>query len=114
MNNFDNIRKNMSFHEFAQWLKEYCDNDEAPWRTWFNDTYCAECPGEIVQYTYKGGQVHECPCTWCEVHDKCYFFQDSDVKRPPSILNMIEMWLRAEVENNNKDIFDDYNIALNG
>ena len=100
MTNYDKLKKDTSFHEFAQWLDLYGNFEGAPWMIWFNKMYCDQCPSTTVSYTYKNGEKHECPCAWCEVHDGCIYFPERTSKEPPSSLEIIELWLCAEAEEN--------------
>ena len=92
MTNFEKL-KSMSVEELAKWLNENGQFDTAPWTLWFDQKYCKNCediecksPDDSRKYI----------CAYCEIYDNCRFFPDySDV---PDNLEVIKMWLKAEVE----------------
>lgn len=87
---FDKIKsKNIS--ELADWLDKYCMTDNSPWIDWFDNNYCNKCESEIV-YVEKLNQKLE--CSWCELNDKCRYFQELD--EVPDCKKVIEMWLESE------------------
>lgn len=90
--------KSMSMEEFAEWLDSFPTHDNAPWTDWWCKTYCDRCDTEIVRISdlYKDHcGCEEVECAWCEIHNKCRFFQYKD--DTPDTLEMIKMWLESEV-----------------
>ena len=90
MKNVDKI-KSKNIDELAEWLDTYCYSEDAPWLKWWNDKYCNNCPAEIGKYV---GSDKEMEFAWCELHDKCKFFQDMD--GVPSCKDIAKMWLEIE------------------
>ena len=86
--------KSKSLDEFAEWLDRYdsCYRD-SPWMNWWNKKYCDNCPSEIGRFEGSNRDVEFC---WCELYDKCKFFQDMD--KIPNNKEMIKMWLESEGE----------------
>ena len=84
--------KSKSIDEFAEWLDEHGAFDGSPWINWWQENYCNKCEPEIVKTLIF---EKESKCCWCELHDKCKFFQDmNDV---PTNKDIIKMWLENEV-----------------
>ena len=95
MNNFENL-KAMSTDQLAEWLDEHGAFDSAPWTLWFDKRYCANCPSETTLIPDCGAEpVYYTPrtCAWCEIHDKCRFFQDLD--DVPYGKDIVKMWLET-------------------
>ena len=90
MRNIDKI-KSKSFDEFAKWLDQYCSFEDSLWVKWYNDKYCNNCPSEIGKFEGSDREIEFC---WCELYDKCKFFQD--MEESPNSLEMIKMWLESE------------------
>ena len=90
MKNVDKI-KSKSIDEFAKWLDKYCSFEDSPWVSWWNDKYCNNCPSEIGKFEDSDREVE---FAWCELHDKCRFFQDMDCV--PNSVQMVKMWLESE------------------
>lgn len=90
MTAFQNF-KSMTIDELAEWLDKYGDFDAAPWMEWFDKNYCNKCEGVNV----TNGMYHTYEYAWCELHNKCKFFQDmNDV---PDSKQTVKMWLESEV-----------------
>lgn len=89
---FDNF-KNKNIDELAEWLSEYCSFDQAPYWRWWDKNYCNKCEPEIA---YLFSSDKESKCAWCELYDKCKFFQD--MNEIPDSKEIIKMWLLSEVE----------------
>lgn len=89
---FENI-KAMDIDKFAEWYEEICayDNDD-PAIKWWNDTYCNRCEQVIGKYLNSDREMDFC---WCELYDKCQFFQNMD--RVPDSKEMIKAWLESEL-----------------
>ena len=82
---FESFKAN-NIDELAEWLDKYivCI-DEAPWTLWWDKNYCKKCAAEVVNFDEYG---------YCELHDKCRFFQDMyDV---PDNKCVIKLWLESE------------------
>ena len=91
--NFEHL-KSMSIEELAAWLDEHGQFDNSPWMTWWNQTYCKNCPDIMCHYEDSD---YEFPCAYCELHDnKCMFFPDMD--EIPDCEQIVKMWLEVEVE----------------
>ena len=95
MTNFIKLQS-MSVEDLAEWLDTNTQWDGSPWCKWFDETYCKNCPPEVVEVESDWG--HECECGWCELYGKCRYFQD--MEDVPSSTEILKMWLEAE-ENNN-------------
>lgn len=85
--------KSMDIDEFTKWFKENCMHDGDPAIKWWDKTYCNKCEPEISTSPIFDGEME---FAWCELHNKCRFFQDIDEK--PSNKQMIKMWLESEVD----------------
>ena len=90
MRNVDKI-KSKSLDEFAEWLDKYGAFDDSPWLNWWNENYCSKCDSEVIKTLIF---ENETECAWCELHNKCRFFQDMD--EVPDSKQMIKMWLESE------------------
>ena len=102
MNRYEQLNsKPLSLKELALWIDINGHHDESPWLTWFNEKYCDKCEPEIVnaencleklgfELLYKNSTE----CSYCEVYKECRFFNGKN----PSTLEIIEMWLKEEVE----------------
>jgi len=96
--------QNMSIDEFAEWLDKNCMFDNSPWMNLFNEKYCSKCESikckyadaeeklGITPFSYSG----EIECAYCELENKCRFFQELD--DVPDNKEMIKMWLEEEAE----------------
>lgn len=98
MTNFENI-KAMNIDETTVWLDKYGKFDNSPWKQWFNEKYCSNCPvehGYLPDYT--GMETWHVPTefSYCELHDKCRFFPDMD--ETPYNKDIIKMWLEEVVK----------------
>lgn len=103
MNNFKRIQS-MTIDELAEWLDKNCMFDNSPWLNSFNEKYCEKCESikckyagaeeklDITPFSYSG----EIECAYCELENKCRFFQDLD--DVPDNKEMIKMWLEEEAE----------------
>lgn len=102
MNNFEKL-KSMTVNEFAEWLAENCQSDEAPWTWWFDENYCKKC--EPITCKIEAINIgleplypeQEVDCAWCELHQKCKYFQELD--NVPDSTEIIKMWLNHEITN---------------
>lgn len=89
---FEKIKR-MNVDEFVELLDKYEVIDDAPWIEWFDNNYCKRCKPEIARYKDSDKDME---FAWCELHDKCRFFQDMD--EIPSTKQTIKMWLEGEVD----------------
>lgn len=93
MNNYNKFRS-MTIEEMAQWFEKNFDcYDTTPWINTFNEKYCKNC--EIVKGKCKDYHGNERIFTYCELFDKCRYFEDED--GCPSNKLMIKLWLNGEV-----------------
>lgn len=92
MNNYDKFRS-MTIEEMTQWFEENFDCDDSPWIKAFDDKYCKNC--EVVKGKCKDYYCDEMIFTYCELFDKCRYFEDED--SCPSDKLMIKLWLNGEV-----------------
>lgn len=83
--------KSMTLEDFALWLDEHGQFDGSPWIKWWDENYCQDCDPEIVTVVDTGKEME---CAWCEIHDKCRFFQEMD--HIPESAEIIKMWLETE------------------
>ena len=90
MTAFERI-KQMDIDEFAKWFNDNCTHDDDPVIRWWNHTYCNVCEPEISRFAYSDEDMEFC---WCELHDKCRFFQDMD--NAPDNMQMVKLWLESE------------------
>lgn len=91
--------KAMTIEQFAEWLDKYGQFDGSPWMIWFDENYCSKCPSEqgyLPDYTGKHTWNVPTEFAWCELHDKCKFFQEMDAT--PSSKEVVKMWLESEVK----------------
>ena len=88
------ILKSKTIDELARWLGEYTYTDNSPHIKWFGENYCEKCEPEIVHLAVF--DIGECKCGWCEIHDKCKFFQELD--DIPDNEEIIKLWLESEAE----------------
>lgn len=86
-----NSIKNKNIDELAEWLDKYGQYDGSPWNEWFDKNYCQKCEPE---YVYVEAFERKCECAWCELHNKCKFFQNID--DAPDSKQIIKMWLESE------------------
>ena len=80
MTNFEKF-KLMNIEELSEWLTQYGQFENSPWINWWNETYCKNCDTEITYVINpKTGIKSDKPseCTWCEIHNKCRYFQELD------------------------------------
>lgn len=82
----------MTIDEFAEWFDKYCTYDDDLCINWWNDNYCRKCEPEIGHYK---GSDREIEFSWCELHNKCRFFQDMDSM--PNRLQTVKLWLESRV-----------------
>lgn len=87
---FENI-KSKNIEELVDWLYKNGAYDFAPWDRWFDRVYCKKC--EAIRESPKD-LCGEHTCAWCEMHNKCKYFQD--MKRVPDRKQIIKMWLESE------------------
>ena len=92
MNNFAKL-KLMDIDNLAEWLDQNVAFDGAPYMFWFDQKYCKNCDSIVCKY--EDG-TREFDCSYCEINDKCRFFPE--LKKAPDSLEIVKMWLEAEVE----------------
>lgn len=88
---FENLTSK-NIDELAEWFSKYGASGEVLWDKWFDDNYCRQC-FPVIDYLPELDK--ECECSWCEIHNKCRFFQYMD--NMPSPKQVIKMWLESEV-----------------
>ena len=103
MINFERLQL-MSIDELAEWLDKNGMFDNSPWSEWFSKKYCENCESikckyadaeeklGITPFSYSG----EIECAYCELENKCRFFQELD--DIPDNKKVIKMWLEEEAE----------------
>lgn len=92
MTNYENL-KTKNIHELLKWLREYWDSDTTPWTEWFDKTYCKNCEGVIARVPDYHNKEME--FGYCELYDKCRFFEDMNMDDEDRIINL---WLESEVD----------------
>lgn len=103
MTRFEKFQK-MNLTELAQELNSLTETDCAPWDEEFDKKYCKNCPSIECEYEcaqkwsrfYSDNRTITIKCSYCELHDKCKFFPDKN--SIPTDAEVIEMWLKEEVE----------------
>ena len=90
MNKYDQLISS-SLEGLADWLAINGQFEGSPWMTWFNNKYCENC--ESIKCKYPEG-THDFNVAYCEWEKKCKFFPE--MEEPPSIRDIIELWLREE------------------
>jgi len=85
--------KSKNIDELVEWLDKNGAYDYTPWDKWFDRTYCKKCEAVKDYVDYLHGEHEFC---WCELHNKCRFFQDMD--RTPNRKQVIKLWLESEAE----------------
>ena len=96
MTRFEKI-KLMNIDELAEWIDHYGQFDSSPWMEWWDITYCKKCSSEIgyiIDHSGENEWQTKCEFAWCELHDKCKFFQD--MNEVPSSKEIVKMWLECE------------------
>ena len=91
MNKFDEI-KSKNIDELVDWIDENFAFDSAPYMFWYDDKYCKRC--ESVKKCGANNRVME--YAWCELNDKCKFFQN--MNEAPDTKQIIKMWLESEAD----------------
>lgn len=88
--------KNKNLDELAKWLSDNWESDNSPWCLWWDRKYCDNCEGIICDapWLYSG----EIECSYCEVNDKCRFFEDRHIDSILDDVVIAKMWLESEVE----------------
>lgn len=86
---FDNI-KNKNIDEFVEWIDKHCTCGDSPWHKWWDENYCNKCNPEIG---YVPELDRDLEFAWCELHDKCRFFQDDVLDNK----QIIKIWLESEI-----------------
>ena len=92
-----NYNKIVSMHvdELAQWLGSI---EDAPWMTWFNESYCSRC--ESIKVSKENAKEllgfdllykDETDCAYCEVYGECRYFREAG--RFPNNAETIKLWL---------------------
>ena len=87
MTNYEKL-KLMNIEEMSEWLDQYGQFDGSLWMNWFDEQYCKNCDSVMCHYENSNHEFH---CAWCELHDKCKFFQELD--DVPDNKEIIKMWL---------------------
>ena len=83
--------KNMDAAALAEWIDKLGYYGEAPWMSWWDETYCKNCPSVEVEIECFNRKMS---CAWCELHGGCKFFPEStDI---PDYRTIIQMWLEEE------------------
>ena len=102
MNNFERLTS-MSLEDLAEWLDKNGSFDDSPWLNSFNEKYCEKCEPIECQYTDAKEKLGITPfydetieCAYCEIYNKCRYFENAE--EAPDNLEMIKLWLEAEVE----------------
>lgn len=102
MNNFERLTL-MSLDDLAEWLDKNGSFDDSPWLNSFNEKYCEKCESIECQYTDAKEKLGITPfydetieCAYCEIYNKCRYFENAE--EVPDNLEMIKLWLEAEVE----------------
>ena len=90
MINFEKFRT-MNIEELSEWLDENGQFDNSPWMSWWDSQYCKNC--ELIMCHYEDSE-YEFPCAWCELNNRCKFFQELD--DVPDNRAIIKMWLEKE------------------
>lgn len=101
MTRFEKFQK-MNLTELAQELNSITEVDCAPWNEEFGKKFCENCESIECEYEtrpeweriYYGKRT--ILVSYCELHDKCKFFPDKN--SIPTDAEVIEMWLKEEVE----------------
>lgn len=83
--------KTMNIDKLAEWIDEHGTYDDSPWMNWWNNTYCKKCESETVYAEYLKRNIE---CAWCELYEKCRFFQD--MNEVPDCKQTIKLWLESE------------------
>lgn len=89
---FENI-KSKNIDELVEWIDKYFAFDFSPYMKWWDKCYCDKCKPEVVDDPETGLEFCN---AYCELHDKCKYFQDMD--DIPSVKETIKMWLESEYE----------------
>ena len=89
---FKNI-KHMNIDEFAEWFEKNCTHDENPCDVWWSKNYCDKCEPVVLYDEELGRKMKLC---WCELHNKCKYFQDRNELLDKR--QMIKIWLESEEE----------------
>lgn len=100
MTNFEKF-KSMAVDELADWLDKYGQSDDAPWATWFNETYCNKCEPIKCKPSYLSSYDRPIDCAYCELEHKCKYFPE--LEDIPDNKTIIEMWLDEAFEDNTKE-----------
>ena len=87
------IIKSKNIDELVEWMDKYCAFDYSPYLCWWDNNYCKKCEPVVVDDPECNGHLE---AAWCELHDKCKYFQDMD--DIPTIKETIKMWLESECE----------------
>lgn len=88
---FENL-KSMNIDKLSEWIDKHGEFDNSPWIIQFDKNYCSKC--ESVKGRYEDSE-RELDFCWCEIYNKCKFFQDID--SVPDTKQMIKLWLESEV-----------------
>lgn len=81
--------------ELAEWLDDNWMDDDSPWILWWDKKYCDNCECVLCEAPYYfGGQIE---CSYCEVNDRCRFFEDRHIDDILDNKAIAKMWLESEV-----------------
>lgn len=102
MTNFEKLQS-MSVDELAKWLDQNGIIDNSPWMEHFNSKYCNNCESVMCKYEdaekvvgFKPFYDDEIECAYCEIYQKCRYFQDMD--DVPDGKEIVKLWLESEVQ----------------
>lgn len=87
--------QSMNIYEFTDFLNEYVECHSAPWTRWFDENYCKKCYAEIIQNANTSKLMEY---SYCELNDKCRFFENMDFDDVLDDKRIIRMWLNSEVK----------------
>lgn len=91
---YDKIKENINDIDIViEMIDKYGTFDNSPWIKWYDENYCSKCIAEMVTVLAFNNQ--EVQCSWCELYNKCKFFQDKN--KIPDNKEMIKMWLESTV-----------------
>ena len=85
--------KSMDINELSEWLDKYGQFDGSPWMDWWDERYCKNCESVVGEFL-DSNREHK--FAWCELHDKCRFFEEFD--EVPDNKEIIRSWLESEAE----------------
>lgn len=86
--------KTKNIDELTEWLADNWSSCEAPWTMYFDEKYCKKCEGVMARVE---GYYSEMEFGYCELYDKCRFFEDADIDDVLDDKFAIKMWFESEV-----------------